>query len=198
MGNRHQRGKSSHITIDLPNNKDSGELIHQASKIRKGIQKRVNWILRSMARALASSEGTSPESNPKIFFSTERTKNTTAIVPSAENDTRGRRIRPNHLMSASQSDVRVLHLNTHSSPIFRSSRITSMLSTRNSAVTAIKPIQMPSIMEQTQELTIGCFSASSRSSSWSAAGAEGCRVPALSSPGGLAMNIREARYLFNN
>ena len=83
---------------NVPNIRCRGFEIHHASKMRNGTQKRVNCMLRSIARALARVEGTMVFL-PKMWFTAERRKNTTATVPSAEKETNGRMMRPNHLRS---------------------------------------------------------------------------------------------------
>ena len=73
----------------------NGLLDHHPMRIRSGIQKSVNWILRSMERASATVVGGSGTlKNCRRFV---LIKYTTASVPFAEKDTNGRSTRPNHL-----------------------------------------------------------------------------------------------------
>jgi hypothetical protein len=53
-------------------------------------------MLRSMARALANVAG--GVGRPRKKWNVERIKKVMATAPSAENETIGRRIRPNHLV----------------------------------------------------------------------------------------------------
>ena len=71
-------------------------MIHHPSSTRNGIQNSANWMLRSIARAFASSCG-SIVRLPRRWFTTRFAKKTSATQPSAEKETMGRRMRPNHL-----------------------------------------------------------------------------------------------------
>ena len=82
----------------LPNNIDKGLFKHQPRSIRNGIQKRVNWIPRSIERPLANDSGAFGLRNNMAFM-----KYTTTTTASPPNDTSGSRIIPNHLNDA---DVR--------------------------------------------------------------------------------------------
>lgn len=79
----------------IPNKSVIGLLVHHPSSTRKGIQKSVNWILRSIAFAFAKVAGGGGV--PKNTRSKYRTKKIMATAPSAEYETSGRRTRPNHL-----------------------------------------------------------------------------------------------------
>ena len=61
------------VVNDSPNSRCIGLSIHQPSSTRNGIQNNVNWMLRSMARALAREEGTRV-SFPRRWLMIETTK----------------------------------------------------------------------------------------------------------------------------
>ena len=74
---------------------DMGLFTHQPRRVTTGIQNSKNWMLKSIARASARrSGGSGAVMNCRRK---ERRKNTMAMAPSAEKDTIGRRMMPNHL-----------------------------------------------------------------------------------------------------
>jgi len=68
---------------------------HQPMRVTNGIQKSRNWMLMSIARASAMVSGGSGALTKLRRL--ERMMNQRAMVPSAEKETRGRRMIPNHL-----------------------------------------------------------------------------------------------------
>ena len=68
---------------------------HQPMSVTNGVQKSRNWMLMSIARASAMVSGGSGALTKLRRL--ERMMNQSAMVPSAENETRGRRMIPNHL-----------------------------------------------------------------------------------------------------
>ena len=74
---------------------DMGLFSHQPRRVTNGIQNSKNWMLMSIARASARVSGGCGA--VKKCRRLERMKNTMATAPSAEKDTMGRRIMPNHL-----------------------------------------------------------------------------------------------------
>ena len=72
-----------------------GLFSHQPRRVTNGIQKSKNWMLKSIARVSARRSGGSGfvmKRRRKV-----RRKYTMATAPSAEKDTNGRRMMPNHL-----------------------------------------------------------------------------------------------------
>jgi 3-methyladenine DNA glycosylase AlkD len=72
-----------------------GLFSHQPSRVTNGIQKSKNWMLKSIARASARRSGGCGAEKKRR--NKERRKNAMATAPSAEKDTTGRRMMPNHL-----------------------------------------------------------------------------------------------------
>lgn len=77
-----------------------GLFTHQPRRVTNGIQNSKNWMLKSIARASArrsGGDGVEMKRRRK-----ECKKNTIATAPSAEKDTIGRRMMPNHLQYGSE------------------------------------------------------------------------------------------------
>ncbi len=103
------------------------------SKTMNGIQKRMNLMDRSMARALARVAG--GVFLPRKYSTEYLQKNPIATRPSAANETIGRRISPNHLRRELALVISFVFLgNAYSSVIPPVSRTNSILSTSCNAL----------------------------------------------------------------
>ncbi len=80
-----------------------GLLVHQPRSVTNGIQKSRNWMLMSIARAWARLSGGCGVLR-KNAFNDWRTKKVMAMVASAEKDTIGRRMMPNHLQRSKEKE----------------------------------------------------------------------------------------------